>query len=100
MANIVEAKPSAIFVTRPSPRAVYFIQTKQQCFKCFIVGASLSEPHTSEKLGTVVTYTNNYEKKRTFSIFGWYGRFTYTNNSDEKRTNSIFGWYDCSCRKR
>ena len=26
------------------------------------------EPHTSEKLGTVVTYTNNYEKKRTISI--------------------------------
>ena len=58
------------------------------------------EPHTSEKLGMVVTYTNNYEKKRTISIFGWYGRFMYTNNSDEKRTNSIFGWYDCSCRKR
>ena len=37
MANIVQAKPSAIFVTRPSPRAVYFIQMKQQCFKCFIV---------------------------------------------------------------
>ena len=29
--------PSAIFVTRLSSRAVYFIQTKQQCFKCFIV---------------------------------------------------------------
>ena len=28
---------SAIFVMRPSPRALYFIQTKQQCFKCFIV---------------------------------------------------------------
>ena len=65
-----------------------------------LVGGSLSEPHTSEKLGTVVTYTNNYEKKRRISIFGWYGRFTYTNNSNEKRTNSIFGWYDCSCRKR
>ena len=65
-----------------------------------MIGASLSEPHTSEKLGTVVMYTNNYEKKRTISIFGWYGRFTYTNNSNEKRANSIFGWYDCSCRKR
>ena len=37
VANIVEGKLSAIFVTRPSPRAVYFIQMKQQCFKCFIV---------------------------------------------------------------
>ena len=27
-----------------------------------IIGASLSELHTSKKLGTVVTYTNNYEK--------------------------------------
>ena len=26
------------------------------------------EPHTSEKFGTVVTYTNNYEKKRTISL--------------------------------
>ena len=44
MVNIAQAKWSAIFVIacamfimRPSPRAVYFIQTKQQCFKCFIV---------------------------------------------------------------
>ena len=41
VANIVgEAKPSAIFVTRPTPscRAVCFIQkTKWQCFKLFIV---------------------------------------------------------------
>ena len=28
---------SAIFVTRLSSRAEYFIQTKWQCFKCFIV---------------------------------------------------------------
>ena len=26
-----------LFVTRLSSRAVYFVQTKQQCFKCFIV---------------------------------------------------------------
>ena len=37
VANITQAKPSAIFVTRLSLRAVYFIQTKRQCFKCFIV---------------------------------------------------------------
>ena len=36
--------------------------------KVLFVGASLSEPHTSEKFGTVVTYTNNYEKKRTISL--------------------------------
>ena len=35
MANIAEAKPSAIFVTGPSPRAVSFIQTKCQCFIVF-----------------------------------------------------------------
>ena len=74
--------------------AIYAIKCQQ-----VVIGASLSKPHTSGKLGTVVMYTN-YEKKRTVSIFGWYGRFMYTNNSDEKRTNSIFGWYDCSCRKR
>ena len=33
-----------------------------------LIGASLSEPHTSEKFGTVVTYTNNYEKRRTISV--------------------------------
>ena len=33
-----------------------------------MIGASLSEPHTSEKFGTVVTYTNNYEKKQTISV--------------------------------
>ena len=33
VANVAEVKPSAIFVTRPSPRAVSFMQTKQQCFK-------------------------------------------------------------------
>ena len=32
-----EVKPSAIFVTRLSPRAVYTIQRKWQHFKCFIV---------------------------------------------------------------
>ena len=36
-----------------------------------VVGVSLSEPHTSEKFGTVVMYTNNYEKKQTISILGW-----------------------------
>ena len=33
-----------------------------------MIGESLSEPHTSEKFGTVFTYTNNYEKKRTISL--------------------------------
>ena len=37
VANIAEVKLSAIFVTRLSPRAVYTIQMKWQCFKCFIV---------------------------------------------------------------
>ena len=37
------------------------------CYILFgLIGASLSEPHTSEKLGTVVTYTNNYEKNKRF----------------------------------
>ena len=95
--------------TNKFPLQIKYFRFMTLAFRLFVLGTwesmdnnwgSLSEPHTSEKLGTVVTYTNNYEKKRTFSIFGWYGRFTYTNNSDEKRTNSIFGWYDCSCRKR
>ena len=30
-----------------------------------VIGVSLSEPHTSEKLGMVVTYTN-YEKSERF----------------------------------
>ena len=33
--NIAEVKPHAIFVTRLSSRAVYFIQMKQQCFIVF-----------------------------------------------------------------
>ena len=33
-----------------------------------IIGVSLSNPHTSEKFGTVVAYTNNYGKKRAISI--------------------------------
>ena len=33
------------------------------CVIGYLIGASLSEPHTSEKLGIVVTYTNSYEKK-------------------------------------
>ena len=55
-----------------------------------LVGASLSEPHTSGRLGTIIMYTNNYQKKRTISIFSWYGRFTYTNNHEKKWTISIF----------
>ena len=35
--QVAEAKPSAMFVTRLSSRAVYFILTKWQWFKCFIV---------------------------------------------------------------
>ena len=39
VANIArgEAECYIQVVMRPLPRAVYFIQTKQQCFKCFIV---------------------------------------------------------------
>ena len=37
-----------------------------------VIEVSLNEPHTSRKLGTVVMYTNKYEKKRTISILGWY----------------------------
>ena len=35
--NIWNTSPGAIFVTRLSPRAVYFIQTKWQCLKCSMV---------------------------------------------------------------
>ena len=38
-----KAKPSAIFVTRLSPRVVYTIQRKQQCFKCFILFFALTK---------------------------------------------------------
>jgi len=34
-----------------------------------VIGASLSKPHTSKKLGTVITYTNNYEKSEHVHIF-------------------------------
>ena len=35
-----------------------------------IIGASLNNPHTREKLDTVVMYTNNYEIVWVISIFG------------------------------
>ena len=37
VANIAQDKPSAIFVTRLSPKAVYTIQTNWQYIQCFIV---------------------------------------------------------------
>ena len=36
VANIVEAKLGAIFVTRPSPRAVYFIQTSSSALSVLL----------------------------------------------------------------
>ena len=67
--------PTGYFVLNSSSRLV-MIMTIACLFtvRFYCLLASLSEPHTSEKLGTVVTYTNNYEKKRTISIFGCYGR--------------------------
>ena len=36
-----------------------------------VIGVSLSEAHTSGKLGMDVTYTNNYEIVRAIFIFSW-----------------------------
>ena len=56
VANIAETKLSAIFVTRLSSGAVYFIQTKRQCFKCFIVFYTYQSVNKTQFLGHFNTF--------------------------------------------
>ena len=42
-----------------------------------IIRASLSEPHTSGRFGTVIMYANNYEKMQKIV---WYGRSVMEND--------------------
>ena len=50
------AKPSALFVMRLPSRAVYFIQMKRQCFKCFIVFYAYQSVNETQFLGHFNTF--------------------------------------------
>ena len=78
-----------------------------------VIGASQSKPHASGKLGTVVTYTNDYEQF-SFSV----GKIVYLAKKQTQFTDASYligrvicvvknneyslpsfhiGWYGCSC---
>ena len=62
-----EGRPSAIFVTRPSPRAVYFY-TKWQFFKCIILKDVLT--NSSGSYRTVVPF--DLSTQSTLKLYNWF----------------------------
>ena len=65
MGNIAQVKMSAVFVTRFSPRAIYF-HTKWQCFKCFIVFTLKEMLTTSMYLKFSALLTHLLKKQMVF----------------------------------
>ena len=56
VANIARGKAECYIVMRLSSRAVYFIQTKWQCFKCFIVFYTYQSVDKTQILGHFNTF--------------------------------------------